>query len=376
LGVSRDRRIDTLRGLALAGMTVAHVQFRGIKSAFPTFGYVGPAEPFVLLAGLVAGMIYWRMAEEQPARAVWRRGLRRAGFLYLVYLGLAFGIIALTRLFRSLGAGFLPYQSTLIAEDPALAAALVPVLLFQPGYADILPMYFVFIALTPAVVLAARAGHLRACLAVSAALWVLAQLGVGDRLMGPVVAHFGSSLPYFDILGWQVVFVGGLVLGMRRAMGKDPVVPLHPALLAASAAVVVVCFATSWGAFGAPSRRGGLGWLEDRSAFGPLRVLNTAAWVVVCAWLGRLRTSWLEQPYLAFIGAHALPVFVYSCFLGYALWLVDGTPLAVRVTAVILGLASLTLPALAQERWRAARAAARAPRARADAALPQNLRDA
>jgi hypothetical protein len=154
------------------------------------------------------------------------------------------------------------------------------------------------------------------------------------------------------------------------------VVPLHPALLAASAAVVVVCFATSWGAFGAPSRRGGLGWLEDRSAFGPLRVLNTAAWVVVCAWLGRLRTSWLEQPYLAFIGAHALPVFVYSCFLGYALWLVDGTPLAVRVTAVILGLASLTLPALAQERWRAARAAARAPRARADAALPQNLRDA
>jgi hypothetical protein len=350
------------------------VQFRGIKSAFPTFGYVGPAEPFVLLSGLVAGMIYWRMAEREPARAVWRRGLRRGGFLYLVYLGLAFGIIGLTLVFRSLWPGFLPYQSELIAEDPALATALVPALLFQPGYADIMPMYFVFTALTPAVVLATRAGHLGACLAVSAGLWVLAQLRVGDRLMGAAVEHFGSSLPYFDLLGWQVVFLSGLVLGMRRAMGKDPVVPRQPALLATSAAVVVICFATSWGAFGAPSYRGGLGWLEDRSSFGPLRVLNTAAWVVVVAWLGRLRTPWLEQPYLVFIGSHALPVFVYSCFLGYALWLVDGTPIAVRITAVILGLASLVLPALAQQRWRAARAAARA--VRADAQLAQPVRQA
>jgi hypothetical protein len=145
-------------------------------------------------------------------------------------------------------------------------------------------------------------------------------------------------------------------------------VPRHPALLAVSAAIVVVCFATSWGAFGAPSHRGGLGWLEDRSAFGPLRVLNTAAAVVVIAWLGRLRTPWLEQRYLAFIGAHALPVFVYSCFLGYVLWLVDGTPIAVRIGAVVLGLASLTLPALAQQRWRAARAADPAPRAGAQGA--------
>ena len=34
---------------------------------------------------------------------------------------------------------------------------------------------------------------------------------------------------------------------------------------------------------GAPSVRGGLGWLERRSSFGPLRALNTAAVVVVTA---------------------------------------------------------------------------------------------
>jgi len=363
LSVARDLRIDTLRGMALVGMTVGHVHFSGLRRAFPKLGYLGPAEPFVLLAGLVAGMIYWRMAEQRPAAEVWGRGLRRAGFLYLVYLGLAFSIIALTLAFRIWWPEFLPYRSALIAEDPRLAALLVPALLFQPGYADILPMYLAFGAAAPAVVLATRAGRLWLCASVSVAVWVLAQLGAGDRLMGPLVERFGSSLPYFDILGWQIVFFGGLVLGMRRAMGCDPVVPRHPALVGASLAIVVLLLVTSHGGLGAPSRRGGLGWLENRSAFGPLRVLNLAAAVVVLARLSSLRTPWLEQRWLALIGAHSLPVFVYSCFLGYALWFVDDLPDPVRVVAVLLGIASLTLPALAQQRWRAARAASRAARA-------------
>jgi hypothetical protein len=370
LGIARDLRIDTLRGLALVGMTVGHVHFSGLRRAFPKFGYVGVAEPFVLLAGLVAGMIYWRMAERQSASEVWTRGLRRAGFLYLVYLGLAFSIIALTLLFRHWWPEFLPYHSALIAEDARLATLLVPPLLFQPGYADILPMYFVFIAATPLVVLMTRAGRLRECVAGSAALWVLAQLGFGDRLMGPLVERLGSSLPFFDILGWQVVYLCGLVLGMRRAMGRDPVVPRHPALLAVSIAVIVACLIASYGGLGAPSRRGGLGWLEDRSSFGPLRVLDTAAVVVVLARLSAQRTPWLEQRWLALLGAHSLAVFLYSCFLGYVLWLVDDAPNPVRVAALGIGLASLTLPALLQQRFRAARASAQATRADASLAGP------
>jgi hypothetical protein len=312
-------------------------------------------------------MIYWRMAEQRPASEVWARGLRRAGFLYAVYLGLAISIIALTVVFRRWWPDFVPFHSGLIAEDAWLAALLVPTLLFQPGFADVLPMYFVFLAATPWVVLMTRAGRLGWCVGASAVLWVLAQFQLGDRMLTPVVEYFGSSLPFFDILGWQVVFLGGLVLGMRRAMGRDPVVPRSAALLAVSSAVVVLCLVASYGGLGAPSERGGLGWLERRSSFGPLRALNTAAVVVLVARLSDLRTPWLEQRWLALLGAHSLAVFVYSCFLGYALTPFDRASDPVRVAAVAIGLASLSIPALLQQRYRAARAAARA--GRVDASL-------
>src|SRR5262245_51936672 len=99
-------------------MTVAHVNFSDL--VFPRFGYTGMAEPFVLLAGLVAGMLYGRVAATLPEREVWVRAWRRAGVLYLVYLGLAFAIIGLTVLFRQVWPDFLPFHSDLIVRDPWL----------------------------------------------------------------------------------------------------------------------------------------------------------------------------------------------------------------------------------------------------------------
>jgi hypothetical protein len=360
LSGQRDLRIDTLRGLALVGMTVAHVNLRGIPSAFPRFGYTGVAEVFVLLSGLVAGMIYWRLAERVSPREVWAVGLRRAGFLYLTYLGLAYAIILLTVGVRGLGAEFVPFGGELIVRSPWAAALLVPPFVYQPGYADILPMYCVFVAFTPLAVLMTKRGKLAQCIAGSAVIWLLAQLGLGDAVIELVTDRISTRPPFFDILGWQMVFLGGLVLGMRREAGISPVVPTPPWLMIASVAVVVVCFAMSHGGFGAPDERGGLGWLEDRSSFGPLRVLNAAAYVVVVARLGSYRTPWLEQRWLAMVGAHSLPVFVYSCFLGYAITPFNGTPLALRVAVVILGVASLTIPALVHQRFRAARRAKQA----------------
>jgi hypothetical protein len=354
----RDLRIDTLRGLALLGMTVAHVHFSGMPRAFPIIGYVGPAEPFVVLSGLVAGMIYWRYSARASAAEVWRKGLGRTGFVYLNYVGLALGIVLLTLVYRSFDPSFLPYGMNLVAENPLRAALLVPVFLFQPGYADILPMYIFFVAITPLVVLSARAGRLGLCVALSAGLWLLAQLGTGDRLLEPVAARLGSRLGYFDVLGWQFVYVIGLVLGIRAARGDDPVVPRAPWFVGLALAIVVLCYFTAHGAFGLPQERYGLGWIEDRSSFGPLRVLNTGAWIVVLARLGSVHSPWFEWRWPAFLGAHSMIVFVYSCFLGYLITPLDAAPEPVKVAAVVLGLASLTIPAWLQQRWRLARAGA------------------
>lgn len=347
-------------------MTVAHVNFSDLR--FPRFGYTGMVEPFVLLAGMVAGMLYGRVAATLPAREVWVRALRRAGMLYLVYLGLAFSIIGLTLAFRQIWPDFLPMRSDLIVQDPWLATLLVPVFVFQPGYADILPMYIAFIAFTPLAVLAEKHGRLALCAAGSFALWVLAQLRVGDRLFGAVTDHFGSTMPFFDILGWQAVYFAGLLIGIRRAARREPVVPCPPWLVGVSLAVVVACF------FASQQGRGAQGWLENRSAFGPLKALNTAAFVVVLARLSSFPTPWLEQRWLAYIGSHALPVFVYSCFVGYLLTPFERASDPVRVAAVAVGVASLTIPARLHQRWREARA--QRPRQAASATSAQPTKQA
>ena len=348
----RDLRIDTLRGLALLGMTVAHVHFHGMPRAFPIVGFVGPAEPFVVLSGLVAGMIYWRFSGRAAPAEVWRKGLGRTGFVYLNYVGLALGIILLTGLLRRFDPEFVPFQSQLIVEHPWIASLLVPVFLFQPGYADILPMYIFFVAITPLVVLRARAGRLAWCVAWSGALWLFAQLQPGDRLLQPIADRLGSRIGYFDVLGWQFVYVIGLVLGIRRAQGRDPVVPRAPWLVGAALAIAVSGYFAA-NAFTRPEDRYALGWIEDRSSFGPLRVLNTGAWVVLIARLGSLPASWFEWRWPAFLGAHSMVVFVYSCFLGYLLTPFDGASQPVKVAAIAVGLASLSLPAWVQQRWRA-----------------------
>src|SRR5689334_13540200 len=83
---NRDLRIDFLRGAAGIAMLVDHVG--GDKSwLYAITGgdrwYVSAAECFVLLSGVVTGIVYGPIMTRYGGGAVARKLLRRAGLLYL-----------------------------------------------------------------------------------------------------------------------------------------------------------------------------------------------------------------------------------------------------------------------------------------------------
>jgi hypothetical protein len=179
---SRDIRLDALRGLLLILMVINHSSTVVDGLTFQQLGYLSEAEGFVFLSGFVAGLTYSRMSVQQPAYCLWRRALLRARTIYLFHL-VAF--LACFLFLRGFAVGDAYWESW----NPALQANFLPailsgvVLLFQPRYMDILPMYCLFILATPAVVLLLKEKKWRRILGASLITWMLAQFGLRTQLL-------------------------------------------------------------------------------------------------------------------------------------------------------------------------------------------------
>src|SRR5581483_9648163 len=72
----RDIRIDSLRGLMLAEITLVHLHCPIALILYECFGRVSPAAGFVFLSGLVAGAVYSRTAEQGTAAITDRKSTR------------------------------------------------------------------------------------------------------------------------------------------------------------------------------------------------------------------------------------------------------------------------------------------------------------
>src|SRR5882672_9991936 len=94
---TRDLRIDWLRGLAMTCVIVNHSKLSSLLSwfSYERFWVVTAAEVFVVLSGVVLGMVYGR----RLARDGWRpvvRGLgRRAALLYVTFVAVTVSVLLL-----------------------------------------------------------------------------------------------------------------------------------------------------------------------------------------------------------------------------------------------------------------------------------------
>ena len=371
---SRRQELDALRGLMLVVMTLDHLPTGLHPYANQPLGWVSAAEGFVFLSAFLVGTIYSRQLLDKGFALVRERLWKRAGKLYLIHLGLllfAFTVVAGIAVVT--GRQTLYNHLSFFFQSPVTAAVSSPLLIYQPPLLDILPMYILFLALSPLILHGAARRGWPPVLAVSGLLWVLSQLGVRNWLLAKLAVSTGiplNALGSFDWLGWQLVWVAGLWIGagpLRRGAvaahaGTQPSGARPQALLLAGAlAVALLFFASRHGlaSLGLPLSAGSP-WLS-KWHLGALRVVNFAALAVVVRHTVLPVLAHLRLPGLALLGRSSLAVFTTHlpfAMLSRAL-IVDEVPLTLAPQACVL---ALTFGAMLGVAWYAGRQDSPGPR--------------
>src|ERR1035437_8020777 len=166
----RDPRIDTLRGLFLVVMMVDHLpQHPLLHFTVQSFGVVSAAEGFVFVSGFVCAWVYGRILVKDGEAALRRRAWHRARDIYLTHLVL-YTLVLLGGLWggRQIASRFPDFWTGW--WHGAL-------LIFQPPFFGILPMYVVFLLLTPFLLEQMARGRALLIGSASMALWLAAQWG-------------------------------------------------------------------------------------------------------------------------------------------------------------------------------------------------------
>ncbi len=231
---SRDLRVDLFRGWLILTVVITHTELAGFYS-YVTLNGVGAitgAEGFVMLSGVVLGMIHEplvrRVGEWAAAVVRWRRARK----IYLTALVLTLGIYLLglvpgidasavtTFTDRGTGAGgaaargqvydlYVNAPRLLDYPPPWYAVRELLLLDMGPWVLNVLGLFVVLTAIMPALTWLLHRRLWWVVLALSWGLYVYA------RLQDP---HWLPSQfeDVFPLLIWQVPFVTGLVIGHHR----------------------------------------------------------------------------------------------------------------------------------------------------------------
>ncbi|MEZ5582480.1 MAG: OpgC domain-containing protein [Candidatus Competibacteraceae bacterium] len=197
-------------------------------------------------------------------------------------------------------------------EQPTASAISALLLLYQPPLLDILPMYLVFLLLTPMILTtAARSGWLP-IVAGSSLLWLASQFGLKEWLVGLIERDWlVIDLGAFNLLSWQLLWIGGLLLGhslQNNPVQLDNLLDRFPRSLVLGLALFFFCWRWPW--IPVSIDLGNQYWLLSKWQLGPLRLLNFAVLVYLVLWLSPYINKILGyfKP-LALLGRHMLPLF-------------------------------------------------------------------
>lgn len=317
---ARARRweLDALRGLMLILMLSTHLPTRFATPFGQPFGFVSAAEGFVALSAYMAGMIYTQRAMREGMAAMHKAFLRRALVIYgcqaasLLFL---FSIIALLGV--TLQQHAVSDLMWFYLQEPVTAFWSALFLIYNPPLLDILPLYVMFMLLSPWVLVHGLKHGWRGILLMSTALWVGSLFGMSEVLFQGLVWLTGLTVPFketgsFETFSWQLLWVFGLWMGARHArVPKESRGSFSPRLVGFAAVVALTFFVWRHITGQSPFADGSpINFLFDKWHLGPFRLLDFFALVVLLihfeSWLKKHipRPYWLET-----MGAASLPVF-------------------------------------------------------------------
>ena len=351
---SRLPELDALRGLMLVGIVLTHLPTRASHYANQMLGFISWAEGFVLISALLSGRVYGNVLRQRPLRALVKQlGLRSAKLYgyHMALLGVAFTIIAAIAV-QTQEPALLGLLDFYLAHR-ALAAVSAALLLYCPPLLDILPMYIVFLLLTPLLLAAGRRWGWKFVLLPSALLWFAAQFGLRGFVYEFLVRHAGFPIPLqnlgaFNLAAWQFLWVFGLWVG---AGGSAHLMKWFRSRWAVgfSALAAVTFFVLRYQLISYfvthPIDQGWTWVLFDKWQLGVLRLLNFAVLAVLFVALRPCIAKPLARTPLVLLGKHSLEVFcVHVLFCFAALSLIGsgtGAPVVYQIAILLIALAGM-----------------------------------
>ena len=360
--MKRRPEIDAARGLMLVWMTTTHLPTVLNNYSNQPFGFVSASEGFIFLSALFTGLIYWRMAEREGLREMrWKLWMRAVRLYWYHALLLAFTfLVAVPIATHGDRPGLHNLLNFYFIAGPARAISEAALLIYRPPLLDILPMYIIFLVLSPIALTLGKKIGWGPLLSAATCIWLLAQLGLRQsiydlshvlRLKIPL-----NEMGSFDLWGWQLCWILGLYCGVKWASG-DLKVEEWARRVTIPAAILAVAFCGVRYATGYGLDMGRFAVLFDKWHLGPLRIVNFA-----CASALLIRFQDFVKPLavrpLVMMGQASLQVFcvhLLFCFggltlLGNAAMLSGPKQAVLYVTAILAMLVTAKIFAKSAEK--------------------------
>jgi hypothetical protein len=356
--------LDILRGFLLFWMTLTHLPTAASIVSNQTFGFVSGAEGFIFLSAFMLGQLEHRMEEKRGRLGALRDLVRRTIRVYLYHvalLAIAFAVLA------PIGVAFhrLAIENLLsyYLADPKHALIAAALLEYRPSLLDILPMYVIFLALTPVAREIARRWSWEPVVYASFGLWAVAQFGLRAWIYQRVNL-FGLNVPEsstgaFDLYAWQLLWIVGLALGSiafgaRRSEPGQRRIPDW--LWKICLPIAIVFLVLRYSPLDRWMNAEVYGWLIDKWHLGPTRIINFSALAILVV---RFGARLAHLPFIAplyLLGQASIEVFsvhVLCCLAGHTLSEdADPTqPWWQQIILLVVTISALFLTALAHRTW-------------------------
>jgi hypothetical protein len=322
--MTRRPELDAVRGLMLVWMVMTHLPTLLPNYTNQPFGFVSASEGFIFLSALFTGCIYFRFAEHRGYAAMRKkigmRTLRLYGY-HVLLLAFAF-LVAVPIASRGDHPNVHNLLDFYFTAGPRQSIIEAILLIYRPPLLDILPMYIIFLLLTPVMLTLSKRIGWRPILAGSVTIWFLAHLGFRETEHYFINQVLGVRIPInqmgsFDMWGWQFLWILGLWFGVRWAQGQLPMED-WARRYAVSAAVIAALLLPFRYAVGRWIELGAFEPLFDKWHFGAVRLINFAAVAVLLVRFQSILKPLAVRP-LVLLGQASLQVFcihLLFCFAG------------------------------------------------------------
>ncbi len=198
-------------------------------------------------------------------------------------------------------------------DKTLLSVILGSVLLYQPVFMDILPMYTIFVAFIPILVKSLNKGLIWQVLVASIVLYIIGTIIHPYHVVDTLLGNKNIQTGFYNLLCWQLLFVLGIVSGFLFYNNKTNKIINNPSIIIVCAFFALFFFVEKNFHFGIANMD--IEYLTNKPGLGFLRLLNFVVLCFLIIYIAARNRSWFTNKYICYLGKYSLEVFSFHIIL-------------------------------------------------------------